>query len=798
MRGGPDTDKFIELVTEFDKTIAGIVGNFEDGQNQLDAIKTRLRTWSVDLKGDAITAEAVLGSRFNAILSTFNADIQAFVGTLGTTEERAQRLSDAAFIQGATRASILANTFNDLARILGETKIEGESVAQTYERVSASVEILRAALSISGVELAQTGDDLIAFAADIATAAGGTQQAAELWQRYFETFYDAEETALSAVEQANARKKAALESLGLDDDITAAAFRAAFEAALPTLTPEQVVSWLQAGAAIGAAVDAQDAYTQALQAGADAQQAAAEAAQAAADKITAALAGLATITQQIDAGFTALARAGLTEFQNALLSIDDTLRANIRTLTEQRAAAALAGASSEQLAGYDLQLGRAHLLAAAQAAAAIAQLTRAGRSLVAQLRLGSGGASAFATQGVNAFQQIGEAANGVYEAMLAAQKSLREYLDSQLLGNLTSLTPAQQLREAQAQFAAAVAAGQAGDPEAIRRAQQLADVILRLGRDRFASGQAFTDLEASIRAALTGLLGVGGTGGTGSTGQAIGNLGDELGTQTEENRAQLLAQLTEIIRELVGATGLSLSEIASSLSLDLTAFVQSLGVNLEALTATSAASLGDIARSLGVELGELAENVGVDLGQLADDQSLLNDALESVISGLPEGQRDELQPLLDAVEQAADNPEGLAAARAALVEAIGSSGVELSNLLAPYFDEIDPLDPLLGIDSTLRGGFADVVTAINNLSTTPPATNITPTALGAIPSGANVTPEFRALGVIAGRLASIEQTIQKGDKANMMATQDGSAKQAAAIERSSRAQSAGRLVMSDA
>jgi hypothetical protein len=250
-----------------------------------------------------------------------------------------------------------------------------------------------------------------------------------------------------------------------------------------------------------------------------------------------------------------------------------------------------------------------------------------------------------------------------------------------------------------------------------------------------------------------------------------------------------------------------LSEIASSLSLDLTAFVQSLGINLGALTATSAASLGDIARSLGVELGELADNVGVDLGQLADDQSLLNDALESVISGLPEGQRDELQPLLDAVEQAADDPAGLVAAKKALVDEILKIGGSTAVKMEPFFDEIDPTDPLRDIDDRLRDGFRDTIAAINGQGLGIPLPQAAPplasgnfasySATTIAGANAGTTPEFRALGVIAGRLASIEQTIQKGDKANMMATQDGSAKQAAAIERSARAQSAGRLVMSD-
>jgi hypothetical protein len=83
------------------------------------------------------------------------------------------------------------------------------------------------------------------------------------------------------------------------------------------------------------------------------------------------------------------------------------------------------------------------------------------------------------------------------------------------------------------------------------------------------------------------------------------------------------------------------------------------------------------------------------------------------IAKLPQDQRDKLEPLLHAMELAADDPEGLVAAKLALELAINAIGGSTRDALAPYFDDIDPTDPLRDIENQLRSGFGDVVSAIN-------------------------------------------------------------------------------------
>lgn len=698
------------------------------GQSVPETIASTFRqTFDKDGKLTSSISE-ILGEKFNESAADF-AKRNLAEGLLGVTEQLApgiRALSEAVrgnatelldFAQGALA---ITAAVRDGKGILGPdaSAVEttaftqtqqraGESLADTYERIAGATATLDAALIISGVTLNKTRQELIVFASAIADEAGGLQNAASLWTTYFETFYTDEERALKAVEQANAARASALASVGLEVTATAAQFRAQFEAALPTLSPEQIVTYLRAGEAIATAEQAQDGYNRAL---ADAREEAEEAARALADLAS----SLADIEASISDGFTELERSGLSPFQRSILEINDNLRNTTTSLNSQRAAAARAGAASDVLAQYDLALGRAHLLAAAQAAAAIAKLRSAARSLIDRL-YGGGQAEEFGSNGQDAFERIGEAANDMYESQLNSIKTIQEYLDSQLLGSNTSLTPFEQFEEAQRQFNAAIASGNA------QESTRLADILLRLGRERFASSEPFTDLEATVRAALRGLLESFGTptpGGGFGGGGGGGGSPEEFDAAARENRLALALELGEIVRELLLATGGSLAEVAASIGLNMTKLVTDLGVNLSELSVGTASSLATIANSLGIELSELAQNVSVDLGALSTDQSLINAALEAEIRKLPADQAGRLQPLLDAVEQAAlsGGPEKINAAILALEAETRAIGGETANRLAPFLDGIDPTDPLRGIDSAIRSGFSAANLSLSSIS----------------------------------------------------------------------------------
>lgn len=596
-------------------------------------------------------------------------------------------------IKGGNGLLGLNGTLTETTDLVERLNRGEETLSDTFARLLASTNLLEEAARLSGAQFDLTRVEFVEFAAAITDAAGGLEQAQALWANFFDTFYGVEERGLQALEAANAARETALSNIGLDSGITNEQFRAAFEAALPTLTPEEIVEWLRAGAAIRAASDAQTAYNEALdqaeQPMRDYQAAVRELAEAALD-------------------------GSLTDYQREIRAINAARDKEVVRLNELARAAGLQGAAEEDLAAI-------HVIAARKAAEALAKLRQYGRDLVEQFNGGSqldllneqiaaieSSSSSMYQSQVDGLGAVDDAARSTYEAQVAAQQRIREFLDNLMLGPLGGLRPRDQLAEGQRQFDALLERALGGDAEAMAALPQLADQLLRIGQQVYASGDPYFNLRDTIMAALEQVAALPATAPTGTPGTGGGvevsasselqALYDErdrlLAEQTAAERLALAQEISAVIRDLAMATGAPLETIAADLNVNLRDLVSALGVSLEDMTAASAAALGDIAASMGVNLSELAANVGVDLGSLADRQSLLNDALEAQIAELPEGQRDQLEPLLRAVEDAAalGDTQGVEDGVSALEAAVNELAPSLREQLAPYFEGVDPID----------------------------------------------------------------------------------------------------------
>lgn len=434
---------------------------------------------------------------------------------------------------------------------------------------------------------------------------------------------------------------------------------------------------------------------------------------------------------------------GLTDFQRELRDIDRWLAQTTAAMNEAARTAGMQGAAEADLAA-------AHELAAIRAAEAIARLQERGRSVVdelygspleqleAQIAAIESGIGGFAGGVAGGMEQVQQATEGAINAQIGAQERIREWLDNLLIGDLGGLRPRDQLREAQALFDSTLAAAIGGDADAMGQLPQLADQLLRLGQRVYASGDPYFELRDSIRAALEqvaalpvvtpepgGGQGGGGGGGGPNTWAGGGTMDLEalyaererlLGEQAAAERRELATELMAIVRDLIIATGEPLETIAEQLGFSMGDLIADMGVNLDDLTAATAGRLADIAQAMGVELTGLAQSLGVDLGQLADRQSLLNDALEAEIAGLPEGQRAALESLLRDVEEAAalGDTAGVEAGIGDMEDAIADMAPEIRDLLAPYFAGIRPADPatelshLSAMETTLGSSLAEL------------------------------------------------------------------------------------------
>jgi hypothetical protein len=776
--GAPTSPEIAQRIADFDNLLAGFLN-----EEQLAAVRERLANVNDTFRDGTATIESALSSRFGAVLSVMSENVQRFVGSAGTLEDRVRRLADAIQIEGIVDAGTIGNSFDVVAALLEEYRSGTEDLGQTYGRIMQSVGLLESALDLSGVSLNMTREQFVRFATDITEAAGGVERASALWTAYFENFYSAQERAELAVRQATQSAEQQFADIGLNlGDFTgeggSAAFRQAFESILPELSAEQVVEWLEAAAALGllneaiaalggntetgataigtvddllgsfmerieeqigrlapppsfedriAAVNAEIAQliADAEKLGASEEQIARirELGQlrlgAILEEQSAAMAAQAQAASDLSgylANLAAEAGGGITPLTGALQSLRSEYDEHIRRITELAIASGRTAASQEELAiATDWYRGRVRLL--------IAELTGEAQSIVAQLYGGTATGAATGTSinaaggETGAIAQVQTAMQSRYEEELRYLQQLQDFINGLSLSSLSPLTPEERLAEAQRQYLDLLARAQSGDVDALGQLQQAAQAYLQEAQGFFGGVGAYSGIFSSVQQALQALVLNGPmqpqTGGTQVGGGGGGAVTVEPGPGFVElsvaERLELASQLVTVLRDLIAASGSSLSEVSSQLGLDLRDLVTDLGVNLDELTTASAVRLSEIARALGVELGDLASSIGIDLGSLADEQSLLNDALESTIDGLPPEFREQLREYLTAIEDATSEADARAAVAAAEAE-IERLPPNIRDMLAPFFGGISsPTDSLLAATLDQAGDVAQIV-----------------------------------------------------------------------------------------
>lgn len=620
-----------------------------------------------------------------------------------------------------------------------------------------------------------------------------------LMDKFRDAFYTEEEQLEFTATTTRARASSQLEGLGLDADTTMQEFRRIFEAKLPTLSEDAIVQWLRAAEALADATEAQEEYNDAVGSATPAEMSRLQA-----------IAEYDEVMQAVGKG----------SFAGAMARIRLEEEQLIATANRVARAAGLQGASERDLAAI-------HEAAAQKIRQAMIELRNQTLELIETFNSGRTGLDIINDQIAALNQASQQAAGGVdelaqaqadlYQRQLEGYKSIKEWLDAQLVGDLSALSPEEQLAEARRQFEETAALAAAGDADAIAALPRLADTFLRLSRDFNATGDSDFGRDAEwVRGIMSSILANqqtnpgGGTGGTGGPGvvqvgispelQALFDQRDLYLMQSEaEHRAQLAEDLANHLRELAAAVddpvlelmttmgvdlrelatamgvdlqnltgasvvamgelahalginlaeltdglgleltdlaggltelteqlgidfenltgaqlqslanlagqlGLSLTEITETMGFNLTdlsegvlALTTQLGIDLGNLTVESTQALADLAGTLGADLAELSTAVGVDLGSLANSQSLLNNALEATINGLPSGTAQQLAPLLAAVE-AATNEADANAAIAALEAATNALPPEFRNQLAPYLAGVFPAEAMDDLD----------------------------------------------------------------------------------------------------
>jgi len=702
----------------------------------IDAI---LGTTVAGIEASAAEASTAVGSSATGIIDGITSSIDDAIKNVGQVGEAsaiaerwrgdAETLMDGAqfLLAAATdirRGTALLGdaTLTDLVDFVETQQQATESLIETYTRLAAATQVYEAALATMGQVFDGTRQQLVEFAADFAQAAGGVQQAASLWQDYFNVFYTEGERLQAAVDAARNGATRELGDIGLDPNTAREAFRAQFEAIRASLTPEDLVQWLEAGRALGILFDAEgrlaDYRTNEARAAADAVVEAERTAAEARERLAEATQRQTDFTRGLTEQ---LQDDGLSEFGQRLAGVTRRYRDNIATAQElgdatgDTAATMRSMALAARIARNGLAEVRQALIESIQGL--VQQLGYRTQLAIQNTGLGDGTPEPFGTFGGGGGVSNNPAvvaANDFFDQLRSGFESLEQWLNQSIFGELSGLSPEAQYSEVLQQINAASAlirGGGEGAAEALAGFPELLNRFLTLSRQINASGSNFTADTEFARALAAELLamrdlitGPGGTGlgggdqggGGGFTGDTIGSTTTGGGATTEADRLLLATQLAQQLRELAAITAQPLLDLAQTFGVDLEGFFADLGVDLTDLSATNVLHLGNIANQLGVDLGDIDTALGLGLGDIADALSPINDAVEQLISGLTPELQALFAPLLLNLQNA-ETPEERAAARTAFINAILASNPDIQQLFAPFFAEINQTDELSDI-----------------------------------------------------------------------------------------------------
>jgi hypothetical protein len=670
----------VDMLTEVEEIIREDSGRLRDGTITRGTGPSNLNT----------EGGAVLGGEASRIAERWRSDAQMLLDGAGFL------LAAATDMQRGMGLLLDEGSLTEVANLVEDLSYSGEKLADAYTRIKNSVGLLDQALLQMGATLDMARVDYVLFANDIVEAAGGLERATALWNSFFEGFYSAEETARMnlGVTQTNAARE--LEDIGLAPDMNMEQFRILFEQKLPELSAEAIVEWLEAANAIRGVISAEQQLTNLRQAQ---RMQAADYAEFLSD-----------LDNLADDTFMA------SEFRQDLESIRDNAQQTTRQLYEMARAMGRAAPSAEELA-------RVANISAAEFARAVQRLKGRVGELVSQLYGGGGGGLEAIEEQIRLIEEAqssaGESTGEImelnrerYEQEIQYLKDLKEYTDSLLLSDLSPLGPAQRFLEAQSRYTETLAKAQAGDVDALGQLRGVEDQYLRESSGFFGISSAdYQRIFEGIMSANRGLIErgpltqvttSGGGGGGGVTvmvpSQELIALYEErdrlLLEQERQERLGLATALLQQLGDLVDATGQSIFEIAQEFGFDLKDLVADLGIDVTDLTVETTQEMANLARTLGVSLDQLAGDVGMAIGNIANEQSLLNDAFEAELRELPSGIRDQIGPLLEAVENATNKADANAALEA-LRAAVGSLDSEFADVLAPYLgldqSEDDPL-----------------------------------------------------------------------------------------------------------
>lgn len=765
VRSGVNADEFKKLVTDFDANIHKVVLSFGNGTEQVEAIKKRLATWALDLKGDAITAEAVLGSRFNAIMSTFSTDIQTFVGLTGTVEERVKKLAEASVIEAGVKSGETKLNFSQLAGVLVKVKNEGEEMKDTFNRVVASTKLVEETMATFGYATRKTREQFVTFSAELVESLGGLDEASEKLRTFAAAYGD-----ISGDKKAAAlgNRTELVEAVGLDKNTSMAEFASAFSRVVKELDPAKLAQWIEAGnaiAVVGNSLEAMrkeaegidETLPQKIKAQIDAM---AELGALPAELAQAAIYGQQIIGRAVDElmedmrqGANAFGSDDLAQSLEQQIAAIAELTDDEVTLAQARAYASqtLKNALDDFMYGIDSQIdgltGRSHVRAIEDLNRAMKENQRRARALGAttqQLARIEYLAALQFNQIINELRaSIADLANQLYgpeekeedssedssslydsqsrmyEAAQNMFDSIKDFLDSLEVGELAPGSWDDKLGAAERQFREMLLAAQGGDPEAMEGITEAAQTYLSLAREYFGSTTDYAEVFDFVTGALRSLQTLYGNVEKPQEASSSGSDSSsdkETAEQRAARRFKIAFQLAQELGELGIALKVSVYDLMREFGVDIKDLAVDLGIDVNDLNKSMVTNIGMMAAALGIGVDELVNKLGLTSAEIAEAFGIkLDDFSSSNVSLIASLASSLGLSVFEAISFLGMDLQAMALSFGASMTDLGTFSFEGFMAMARALSlDIVTLADQLGTDFTLLAqGIADQVAASN-------------------------------------------------------------------------------------
>jgi len=527
-----------------------------------------------------------------------------------------------AAIQGVGDASSVSNpALLQTLDLLDELQVGSESLVDTFNRLVGVTQLLDRVVALTGTQIGATREEMVRFGADLVAFFGDSAEA--LGQQLgviFDRFFTDEERLAAQADTARERFGQLLGDLGVELTeglLTEGGFRQLFDELSGILSPEDLAVLIEAGVALDAMLDAEEALAEAR-------------GQSARDTER-----LADLMAEVNGEIFALTRS--------------PLRASFREL---RTEISDLEAEARELGASEAQLGRIRQLEILRQREILDQAEARLADLAAAFL---GDTQQTAAAETSRIEDVQARMEERYRREIAALERIGELVDSLLLSNVSPLTPREQEAEARRQLNEAFAAAEAGDIDALESLPGLVNQFLEIlntntgGVGSFpAEFQAVLDRLASLEAQGPQTRPPGQRPPTAAdVSSAAGDI--TAGLESLE-QAQLASEIIDVIGLLAQRTDESPSEIADRLGLPLDALIEAVSGELPAATGEALRSFFD----------ELVIEADRQLSELAGIQETLTAeaAVRELIADLTQESLSELRKITALLEQLGSIPIG--------------------------------------------------------------------------------------------------------------------------------------------